>query len=302
MSRPQRDRLRDIASSGLAPCKLADPCAEPRWHDERNELTAAGFDDFRQLAVSGSADDPIAMPARTGLRVPPKAVGQAYRFLLAAADLDVGDTLVGLRQGLEIGAMIGNVGDGGAILPPIYPLVRPVVTYNFRFVDGAQIWTLTSEPLAPFVRQPGPWDQDSFVFRDAGSSALVYATASFPALPLLPGYLGLSAYTPPAMLGTKVIVARDIRWPFDESQSNQELWQPVDRPTRYRLYCDVLQTNPLTRNSPNLGGGTDVRQVTGLTPETEFVQYVQSLSNVQMLPVVWAVHGRLVWNRRRRTR
>lgn len=297
MGLPQRDRQRDQRASGA--CNddvraLAAPC----WKHDRRQVTAAGFDDFRQLAVGGTINDPLAAPVSTGLRVPPALVGAAYRFLLCVADLEEGDTIVGIRQGMEIGAMIAMVGDSG-ILPPIYPLVRPVTTYNWRFVDGGQVWTLTSEPKAPPYRTTGPFDQESFSWRDAGASALVYASAAFPGSPLLPGYLGLTAYTPPAMQGHKVLTARDLRWPFDSPQADEELWIPVDRPTRFRLYCDVLQTDPVMRNHPTLGTDTNVRQITGNVPEEEFVQYVQGLPTVAMGVNAWRVHGRIIWDTRR---
>jgi hypothetical protein len=267
---------------------------------ERSEVTAAGFDDFRQLVATGSVTDPLAGPDATGIRIPPAAVPAAYRILLCVLDLDIGDTLIGIRQGMEIGGIVSSSDDSGTPLPPLYPEIRPVETFGWHFIDGAWVWTLTSEPLAPPYRRTGPFDQDSFNFEDAGASALVYATAHFPAVPLLPGYLGLDAYTPPGMRGKKIVTARDIRWPFDEDQSNAELWIPVRRPTRFRLYCDVKQTDPEIRNAPTIGTSTDVRQVEGLVPEEEFLQFLAPLANVSMQPVAWRAHGRLIYDRRRK--
>jgi hypothetical protein len=181
----------------------------------------------------------------------------------------------------------------------MYPLVRPVVTYNWRFVDAAWVWTLTREPLSSFMRKIGPFDQDSFMFQDSSSAALLYAFATFPPFPIFPGYLGMTSYTPPALKGSKVLVAQDIRWPFDSPQTNEELWIPVRRPERWRLYCDVVQTDPVNRNSIATTP-TDVRQVEGLPPEEEFLAWLSGASKVAVGAQVWRVHGRLITQKSQR--
>lgn len=299
---PTPARLRQAAEA------KADACATPvrLVHDrdvfDRQEVTAAGFDDFKAGVTTGGSFDPLYGPNSTGIRIPPFASPNAYRVLCAVANLDAGDMVVGIRQGLELGAIIGSVDDSGNPIAPMYPLLRPVVTYNWRFIDAAWVWTLTRQPLAPWSYQVGPNDSDTFAFRDSLSPAMLYAAATFPATPIFPGYIGLNSYTPPAMQGSKVLVARDIRWPFDSDQADDELWIPVRRPERWRLYCDVLQTNPTTRNEPTIGTNTDVRQITGLVPEEEFLQFCKPLANLAVAPIVWRAHGRLVVQRVRKER
>ncbi|HZU82017.1 MAG TPA: hypothetical protein VE987_03825 [Polyangiaceae bacterium] len=299
MTKPQRDRARDEAHCQAcgSPARFVDCVRETRTH-RREEITAQGFDDFRQLLVPGTGSDPLGWPGSTGLRVPSFAATTAYRFLLAAADLDDGDMVVGIRQGLEIGAIAASVAEGsGNPVPPMYAEIRPVVTYNWRFADAAWAWTLTRQPLSSWQYTPGPNDSDSFAFEDSLTPALLYASANFPVAPVFPGYLGLSAYTPPAIRGNKVLVARDIRWPFDSPQANEELWIPVHRPERWRLYCDVFQTAGETQTFAN---GTDVRQITGLVPEEEFLFFINAASGIALGPTVWRVHGRLIVDRMRK--
>jgi hypothetical protein len=221
----------------------------PRVHfPRREEIATAGFDPFRQLAP-----DAFGSPASTGILLPP-APGFQYRVLLCSADLDVGDSLIGLRQYIDLVAYVGSgEGGGGA---PIYPVRQPIDDGDpmFRLIDGGDTWTLTREPKVSPPRVQGPFDQDSFIFRDSEGSALVYEAAGFPALSPFPGYLGLNAYTPPPMRGTKVLSVRDRRWPWTK-QSNRRIDYQCDSPARFRFYVDVLQSNPATRNIPSLTVG-----------------------------------------------
>lgn len=250
----------------------------------RQETISTGFDDFLQL--SGKP------PYSTGLRVPP-LVGPVYRFLACVAELGFGDELVGLRQFQSIAQYISFGGPVQPPPPPFYPEWRPVVTAGWRFVDTAPAtWTLTAEPLAPFVRPAGPFDQDSFILRDTTGPALVYETAAFPVLPLLPGYLGLSAYTPPAMRGKIVAVLRDIRFPQQQNEFFA-LRIPVLRPMRFRLYVDTEQTDPGSRLAPDLPGSLSTNQlffVTGMVPEERFLQDFPQA-------IVHAVGGSIVYDR-----
>jgi hypothetical protein len=231
----------------------------------REESISVGFDDFLQLTG--------APPFSTGLRVPP-LVGPTYRFLAAMADLTRGDELVGLRQFAEIASY--QVSGGEAPAPaPVFPEKRPIVTPGWHFPDTAPItWTLTTEPLANFVRTAGPFDQVSFLLRDTTGPALVYATAAFPAFPLLPGYLGLSAYTPPVMQGIRQYVWKDIRYPEQQNEFFA-IRRPIEWPTRVRVYVDVQQTNPATRFIPDFATGLTASElffVTGMVPEERFLQ------------------------------
>jgi hypothetical protein len=231
----------------------------------REESISVGFDDFLQLTG--------APPFSTGLRVPP-LVGPTYRFLAAMADLTVGDELVGMRQFAEIASYQLQGGESPAPAPA-YPEKRPIVTPGWHFVDTAPItWTLTTEPLANFVRTRGPFDQVSFLQRDTTGPALVYQSAAFPAFPPLPGYLGLSAYTPPAMKGIKRYVWKDIRYPEQQNEFFA-IRTPIEWPTRVRVYVDVQQTNPSTRFAPDFAASLTAQElffVTGMVPEERFLQ------------------------------
>jgi hypothetical protein len=228
----------------------------------REEVISVGFDDFLQLTGAG--------PYSTGLRVPP-LVGPTYRFLACACDLTDGDSVRGVRQFAAIASY--------RPLPapaPVYPETRPVVTSGWHFVDTQPpTWTLTFEPLANFVRRAGAFDQTSFLLRDTTGPALVYETAAFPAIPLLPGYLGLSAYTPPAMRGIRQYVWKDIRSPIQQNEF-RAVERPIHRPTRVRCYVDVAQTDAAHRPAPDFRAGLTAQQLFfvggGLVPEEQFLQ------------------------------
>ncbi|MGH2998476.1 MAG: hypothetical protein ACRDNM_04170 [Gaiellaceae bacterium] len=252
----------------------------------RQEVISVGFDDF--LELTGTP------PFSTGLRVPP-FVGPTYRFLACTADLNFGDEVVGLRQFAEIAAYIL---EGGEVPPPapVYPEKRPIVTSGWHFVDTAPMtWTVTFEPLANFVRRRGPFDQTSFILRETTGPALVYETAAFPAFPLLPGYLGLSAYTPPAMRGIKQYSLRDIRFPIQQNEVFA-IRRPITTPTRVRVYVDVQQTNPATRNAPDFSTSLSAQQLFfvagGMVPEEQFLQDFPTA-------VVHAVGAALIYDRNR---
>jgi hypothetical protein len=238
----------------------------PSRRRARDEAITVGFDDF--LATLGEP------PFSTGIRVPP-VVGPTYRILAARADLTTGDRVIGLRQFWSIAQYILSA-DGESPPPaPAYPEWRPVVAPGWRFVDiDPPTWRVTLEPLANFSRPKGPFDQDSFLQRDTTGPALVYETAAFPVLPPLPGYLGLSAYTPPPIRGQTVELLRDIRFP----QAQHEFFAlaiPIDHPTTVRLYVDIQQTNPQTRSKVNFATSLSAQQlffVSGLVPEERFLQ------------------------------
>lgn len=259
------------------------PPRDPVVVEYRETIDSNGFDEAKQLAP-----EPWGALGRTGLRVPPATGtsigGHSYRFLLCVADLNAEDMIIGTRQGVDIGQYLGS-GDGG-IFPPLYPMIRNVVTSDWRFTDAAYQFTLTKEPMAPRAPAIGPFDQESFVFRD-GRCALVYAAAGFPGVPLLPGYLGLNAYTPPTMKGEIVRVWRDVRTMWSSEQCEED-WRVADRPTRFRLYCDVRQHDPIAFPPPTLSGSE-----LGLVVEEQFLQAVP-------LAQYWAVYGRLVISRKRR--
>jgi hypothetical protein len=235
----------------------------------RRETITTGFDDFLELL-----GDP---PFSTGLRVPP-LVGPLYRFLACVADLSYGDTVVGLRQFASIAAYLPQTGVGPPPAP-VYPEWRPIVTPGWRFSDTAPLtWIVTLEPLFNFHRVTGPFDQDSFILRDTTGPALVYETAAFPVLPLLPGYLGLSAYTPPPIRGHKVALLRDIRFPQQQNEFHA-LRLPMRSPTRVRVYVEAEQTNPETRLATDLTTLLTPAQLSfvgGMVPEEQFLQDFRS--------------------------
>jgi hypothetical protein len=231
----------------------------PAFRPRRDDVITVGLNDFGELTGDRFA---------TGIRVPP-LVGPTYRVLAAVAELGEGDEVVGLRQ---FASLASYVADDDT--PPIYPEIRPIQTSGWRFPDTAPIrWTVTSEPLACFFNLQGPHDQDSFIFRDCSGPALVYETATIPAIPPLPGYLGLTAYAPPPIRGQVIDLYRDIRFP---EQQNQFLAVrlPIDRPTRVRVYVDVQQTDIATRFIPDLTSDTagQLAFAQGLVVEDQFLQ------------------------------
>jgi hypothetical protein len=224
---------------------------------ERVEIATVGFDDYAILAP-----DPFGVPLRTGIRLPALA-GVRYRILAATCDLNAGDAITHLRQFLEVGSPEAT-GDDDTF--PVYPFVLQVTSSTWRFIDGNTTWTLTLDKNVAVRNTHGPWDQPSFNYDDGGTSTLLYRTANFLTPKTAPGYLGVSSYTPPPMRGTVARVWRDIRNPWDRI-NRHEFRIPIVRPTRARVYVDVLQTSTETRETPTLGAQTNPYNVTGLRPE-----------------------------------
>lgn len=236
---------------------------------ERLELATVGFDDF-----AGLAGDPWGGANRTGIRLP-ALPGVMYRVLGASAQLDEGDVVTHLRQFLTIGAQVpGNSDEPSS--PPSYAVEKDVTSPTWRFPDGWSVWTITLEPLRPPRVRAGQFDSQSFAYDDSDSPALLYETAAFAGGATAPGYLGLTGYTPPAMRGTVAMVFRDMRNPWALLHP-KEFRIPIVRPTKVRVYCDVLQTNPGTREIPVLFTPTvPVYVIEGLRPEDQTLQLYRS--------------------------
>ncbi len=229
----------------------------------RQEVISVGFDDLLEL----TGPDPYA----TGLRVPPLVSPTFYRFLACVADLTLGDEVIGLRQFAEIAQYDDDSGDA-----PVYAEKRSVVTSGWHFADTAPpVWTITFERLQNFYRRSGPFDQTSFQQNDTTGPALVYETAAFPAFPTLPGYLGLSAYSPPAIRGTVQYELKDIRFPIQQNDFFA-IRRPITTPTRIRVYVDVQQTDPSTRFVPPYRTSLSAQQLFfvggAMSPEEQFLQ------------------------------
>jgi hypothetical protein len=249
------------------------------------ETASFGFDDY----LAGVGGDPSLSASSVGLRVPALA-GVRYLFLGARADLDPGDAVVGYRQLLTIGfAANGNVDTPNDA--PLYPFERPVETPEWHPPDGFVSWHIMGEPKAPAgAWRAGPIDQESFVFEDASTPALLYETATIPSPAAAPGYLGLTAYVPPVMKGTSILTLRDIRTRWDKPAAMRF---EIERPTTIRAYAAVLQTNPGTRFSIELTASDFL--VNGLAPEDNFAQAFPDY-------LYWRVAFSLIVERAKRTR
>ncbi len=231
-------------------------------HVRREEIATAGFDPFRQLNP-----DPFGQPASSGILLPTTPL--SYLVLAAVADLDAGDAVIGIRQYIDLVSYVATADEERAAAP-WYPLRQPVVDPFWHFIDGGDTWILTREPKRPTARLQGPLDSDTFIFRDTDSSALVYemATLGVPVLgPLMPGYLSLVTYTAPVLKGTKILSVRDRRWPWT-AQNLDRLSFEAEAPERWRLYVQVTQSDPSTRNQPSF----DVSNGYSLPPEEGFLQ------------------------------
>lgn len=237
-------------------------------HRTRQEVISVGFDDLLELTTPD--------PYSTGLRVPPLAAGVPfYRFLACVADLSEGDEVIGLRQFAEMAEYELESGESPPPAP-VYAERRPIVTSGWHFADTAPMaWTITFERLTNFYRRTGPFDQTSFLQYDTTGPALVYDTAAFPVFPTLPGYLGLSAYTPPAIRGTVLYELKDIRFPIQQNEFFA-IRQPIVGPMRVRVYVDVQQTDPGTRFIPDFATSLSAQQLFfaggAMTPEEQFLQ------------------------------
>lgn len=226
------------------------------------EATSFGFDEYLQ----GFGSDPSLTPASVGLRVPALA-GVWYLFLGARADLDPGDAIVSYRQLATIAQLKNNTPDT-PLLAPLIPVERHIEAPQWHPPDGFISWHLTTQPKA----QAGPWrggplDQESFMFEDSSTPALLYQTATIPALPPAPGYLGLNAYTPPAMRGVSILTLRDLRAPWHRPARMRYV---IDRPTVVRFYIAVFQTNPDAREEIEITPSDFT--IEGLEREDNFVQ------------------------------
>jgi hypothetical protein len=255
---------------------------------ERDVLETAsfGFDDY----LAGVGGDPSGSASSIGLRVPALA-GVRYLFLGARADLDPGDAIVGYRQLSTIG--YADNGDSDApTVAPLLPFERPIETAQWHPPDGFLSWHLTTQPKPQAgALRAGPLDQESFVFEDSSTPALLYESATIPPSAAAPGYLGLTAYAPPVMRGTSILTLRDMRAPWGRAPEPMRF--EIDRPTTVRFYIAVLQTNPDTRLAIDLSP-TDFT-VNGLTPEDNFAQAFD-------LYQYWRVGVGLLIERAKRTR
>lgn len=236
-------------------------------HRRRQEVISVGFDDLLEL----TGPDPYS----TGLRVPPLVGPTFYRFLACVADLTVGDEVVGMRQFAEIAEYDLEGGDSPPPAP-VYAERRPIVTSGWHFPDTApMVWTITFERLQNFYRRTGPFDQTSFQQYDTTGPALVYDSAAFPVFPTLPGYLGLSAYSPPAIRGIVQYELKDIRFPIQQNDFFA-IRRPIIAPTRVRVYVDVQQTDPGARFVPPFRTSLSAQQLFfvggAMTPEEQFLQ------------------------------
>lgn len=250
---------------------------------ERAEVRSMGFDEM--VALGGADMD--GTTTATGLRVPPHVT--KYRFLCASLVLGPWDRLVGMRVGWTIAAILGS-GDSGTN-PPLYLEEREVESALWRFQDGfTPVFTLTKEPHSARPHQWGPFDQQSLMFLDADMAALVYQTVGFPPLPPLPGYLGLNEYTPPPFQGRPVKTVRDLVYPW---QSNEffalQYCDPIAM--RWRLYCDIRQTDPSLRLKTTIGSATNTYLVNGVRPEENFIQLYPNTSQAR------SVLGALIYER-----
>jgi hypothetical protein len=281
--KPLRERMEHDAKKRrkqrLRRMRLAD--LRPTY--EREEITTVGFDDYLQ----GVASDPYGTSTNTGIRIP-KFPGVRYLIVGAVADLNAGDRVVAWGKLLTIASEVSR-SDGGSG-PPFYPVEINVETVPWRFIDGAASFHLMKTPLVQQVSTQGPADQDSFVFEDAGTSALVYETATGATGPA--GYLGLTGYTPPVMIGQPIIAARDVRDPFQSGAMEYLNWE-ADRPMRIRAYIAVLQTNPATRLNPPAIPDTNF-VVRGIPAEESHLQIAMFRSVARY----WRAGVRLVIDRR----
>jgi hypothetical protein len=245
----------------------------------RREWWSSGFDDFLQLTGADQASTPVW----DGLRVPDPAISPYYLFLLATTALVEGDEIVGIKTGIELGVPF----EAGGV-PPIAPLVLNVTTPLWRgFTDGAHSFILTVAAERPSQRRTGPFDGlASFSFEDSESPALVYETAVVGTA--LPGYLGLTAYTPPQLIGVSILNTRGVRYRMDDG-AQESLRYVVDRPMRARLYGLVKQTDTsdtTTRFIPTL----TATQIAALCPEDRFVNAFGVVNGARY----WNIFGAIV--------
>jgi len=268
----------------------------------RHELASAGFDDF--FALLGGMHN-------TGLRFPQASIGALsgapldFPFLLDAADLLPGDALVGLGQYLSIAnPQVISQGPVPGPAAPVYPVEVPVRTPLWRFNDTFLRWIVTMEGTpGPVPVGTGPSDSDSFAFEDSQGSCLVYETVHFPAVPTAPGYLGLDDYTSPGTRGTVVLEARDLRYPWNDENTFESLFYPVQEDTRVRFYLHARQSDPGSRQRIPLDPALFAEFPDSFAPEDGFV--VAGETNAHGLANnsrYWRCAGRLLIDRGREPR
>lgn len=249
------------------------------------ETASFGFDDY----LAGVGGDPAFGYSSVGLRVPVLA-GVRYLFLGARADLDPGDAVVGYRL-LATQGFADNGSSEAPDVAPLLPFERPIEAPQWHPPDGFISWHLMGEPKAPAgAWRAGPLDQESFVFEDSSTPALLYETATIPSPAAAPGYLGLTAYAPPVMRGTSILTLRDLRAPWHKPA---KMRFEIDRPTTIRFYIAVRQTDPSTRLTLALDPSDFT--VNGLTDEDNFAQAFPGY-------VYWRVGVGLIVERAKRTR
>lgn len=215
-------------------------------HRLRHEYASTGFDDHLQL-VGG---DGAGTPEGSGLRVPNQP-GFRYRFLCASVDLLAGDTIIGIRQAVELWGYPTSDEETNFSYP-----FRLLVTNPFwHFIDGFITWTLTTESTPPPDHHYSVDESRSFAFEDSNAPALLFESVLLGSPPQFPGYLGLVEYTPPGIKGTSELTLRDLRYLSTSNAADQNLRIEADGALRARLYCDVLQTDPSTRVQPGHVGG-----------------------------------------------
>jgi hypothetical protein len=261
----------------------------------RHEVASAGLDDFFQTLGDGH---------NTGLRIPAAAVGAQsnepldYLFLLHVVDLEPGDELVGLAQLLTVAAPQAS-GEQGT--PPVYPFERVVESPLWHAPDSFHQWILTVENIPPSGRVAGPLDQDSFVFEDCDTPALLYETAHFPAVPTAPGYLGLDDYTPPGVRGSIVLFVRDLRWPWSDLQSFPSMRIPPNSPMRFRFYLRIRQTSAATRFALPIPATAWASFPGVFTPEDGLLKASQTTLGADTFQY-WRCAGRIIYQSGKRLR
>lgn len=262
----------------------------------RHEVASAGLDDF--LATLGDGHG-------TGLRIPSAVVDfngnliDPYLFLLASADMGPGDALVGLSQYLSI-ALPQAAGEGGT--PPIVPYEVPIRTPRWHPPDGFAEWLVTFDNSPPAQVKGNAFDSDSFKYEDATTPALVYETVHFPAAPTAPGYLGLDAYTAPAVLGSVVLELRDLRYPWEAQWAYDALRLYADNNVRVRLYCRIQQTIAGRRPTMPIPASAFTTFPGSLAPEDGLLTLSQDNKLADDTLQYWNVAGRLVFDRGERRR
>ena len=273
--------------SRLTGAKLSRDNAMPR-----PELASQGIDEYAQ----GFTTDPFSSLDSTGLRVPAivpfnegATIANRYLFQLCSLTVSTGERVCirGIRQMLEIGLAQAQSSLSN------YPIILPVTTRNWHFVDGNVSWHLMRVPFQKRPRIP-PTDADNFIFRSAfpsGSGALLYEAAGFPAGHVNAQgrpdfYVNLTSYVPPNggfPYGTPLLpTIHDIRWPWEDPHSSTTLRLFVDGPAYVVLFASVLQSASGRKLS-----GVTASNLQGMPEETFLVNF----STAQTPVGYWRVGG-----------